>query len=194
MPHRRGPAPAADPPTDPGDEIVVWTVGPDGRPIEPEPPRPTEEVLLETARTVVGHLQERSATPGFRPGGHHDRPTRLGDRGEVIQSLLIRPAATTRIVGRGDLFEPPLPRLRIDEAMVERSGSGFAWPATVRTGLFSRTRATLSIHPSPSTNLTVLELLPRRMRRWQSRSFVRAGVIAVDQLGDRLRQRSAGGS
>lgn len=194
MPHRRGPGPAADPPIVPDDEIIVWAVGPDGRPIEPEPPRPTEEVLRETARTVVGHLQERSATPGYRPGGHDDRPTRLGDRGEVIQSLLVRPAAAAELVGRGDLFVPSLPRLRIDETTVDRTGLGFAWPATVRTGLFTRTRATLSIHPSPSANLTVLELLPDRMRRWRSRSFVRAGVIAIDELGDRLRQRAARGS
>ena len=62
-----------------------------------------------------------------------------------------------------------------------------SWKASVHTGRFRRRRpAELTVHPSPSSNLTVLELIPDRPRRFRTKRFVHTGVEAVDLLGRRL--------
>jgi hypothetical protein len=178
-----------------GDEpdLVIWFPGPDGEPIERLPPRSTEEVLRDAYHTVkpkLDQVRERGPTRGFRPGGFADRPARTGVRGEVVTSLLVRPARALGIAEDGGLFDPPLSGVRIDERSALPGGPGLVWPVTVRTGLLTRTRATLRLQSSPSANLTVLELLPTRLSRWRERSFVRVGVAAVDQLAGRLLTRS----
>jgi hypothetical protein len=196
---------------DDGDPAVdVWTPGPDGRPVEPEPSPATEDALRRAARTVADHVRDPSSTPGHRPGGFADRAggpggpgprprsalaparssTRTGANGEVLQSLLLRPPEASRLIGGGQLFRPPLPRFHVDESRLSRSGDIFTWPVVVRTGLLARVRATLVIRPSPSANLTVLELSPRRLGWFQTRAFVRTGITAVDRLGARLQQRA----
>ena len=179
----------------PGEEpeLIIWFPGPDGRPIESEPPRSTEEVLRDAYHAVkpkFDQVRERGSTPGFRPGGFADRPARSGVRGEVVTSLLVRPRRAAGIAEKGDLFDPPLRGVKVDERSAAKAGPGLSWPVTVRTGMLSSTRATLRLQPSPSANLTVLELLPDRLSRWRERSFVRVGVTAVDQLAGRLLTRS----
>lgn len=179
--------------TDDLRELVIWFPGPDGEPIEPSPPLSTEEVLRTTYNALAlafDQVKDRRATPGFRPGGVGDRPDRRGVLGEVITPVLVRPSLAATMAVEGALFSPPLPGMAVDDHSLDVSRRGLTWQVTLRTGLTGRRQATLRIQPSPSANLTVIELIPNRPRRLSERAFVRAGIDVMDQLSSRLRARS----
>ncbi len=180
-------------PADEPPELEIWFPGPDGRPIEPEPPRTTEETLRDAYRvmhTALDRVKDRGPAPGFRPGGFADRPARQGRPGEVFTSLLVRPAAAVGVVSAGGLFDPPLRGVTVHEPVGDARGEELDWAVVVRTGLFARSRATLRLRPTPSANLTILELVPHRLIRWRVSAFERVGVAAVAELAARLRRRS----
>lgn len=174
-------------------ELVIWFPGPDGEPIEPSPPLSAEEVLRNAYGSLAGavdQVKDRRATPGFRPGGVGDRPDRRGVLGEVITPVLVRPSLAAAMAVEGALFSPPLPGMTVDDQSLDVSQRGLTWQVTLRTGLVGRRQATLRIQPSPSANLTIIELIPNRPKRLRARAFVRAGINVIDQLSSRLRARS----
>ncbi len=54
-------------------------------------------------------------------------------------------------------------------------------------------RVRLRIYPTPSANLTILELLPERRWMPQTDRYLRRGVPAVSDLTDRIEAAAAGG-
>lgn len=135
---------------------------------------------------VVRQLREFRAAPGVRPGVQLGTVVRAGHREEICQPVFVPPVAAHHIF-LSDVLFADRSCLDVDVASRTISGDSVTWQATVRTGRFRRPRAAeLCVHPSPSSNLTVLELIPDRPRRFRTKQFVGAGVEAVDNLGRRL--------
>ena len=143
---------------------------------------------------VIEALREVRARPGYRLGAAApvtDKAARRGDREEILQPVLVRPAAAHRVVGDGRLFDAPIPALEIDIGSARRDGDSYTWKASLRSSRLARGRsAALHLHPSPSANLSVLELIPAHRRRFARKRFVRRGVAAVDAIGRRLSQQA----
>ncbi len=178
-------------------ELDVFTIGPDG---ELLPIRPTASGGADAephhnraaANGVISRLGELRAQPGHRLGVVVDRAQRRGDFEEIMQPLAVRPGAARAVVVTGELFAEPIPSLEVNTASRVFDGDSITWNASVRTGLFSRPRAAaLHLHPSPSANLSIIELIPSKRRRFHTHRFVSTGVVAVDILGSRLRRLAA---
>lgn len=170
-------------------EIVVYVPGPDGEPVElPEPPTAGESLRVLGSRvgTRLEHVRDVHAATGQRLGPVTDRPDRRGASEEVLVPLLLDPARAAEAVLDGSLFESPLGQLWVIPESMCSDHRGLSWEARVRTGLFTRRAATLRLYPSPSANVTVLELIPDRPRLVRTRAFVRVGVGAMRELALRL--------
>ncbi len=170
-------------------EIVVYVPGPDGEPVELAPPTTTADALRDLTSRVghrLEHVRELHAATGQRLGPTTDRPDRRGASEEVLVSLLIDPALAAEAVLDGRLFQDPLGRLDVVTGSICVDDRGLSWSAGVRTGWFTRRAATLRLYPSPSANVTVLELIPDRPRLLRTRAFVRVGVDAMRELALRL--------
>lgn len=133
-------------------------------------------------------LGRTTATPGPRAGGTSDRVTRQGCDEEVVTPVLVPPALAARMVIERDFFRHPTVGLTVDPKSLERDRFGLRWRARLRTGHLSRRAANLRLYPSPSHNLTVLELIPVARRFLRTGSFVRRGVPAMSELAARLGQ------
>lgn len=135
---------------------------------------------------VVRQLREFRATPGIRPGVQLTTVVRSGHREEICQPVLVPPTAAHHIF-LSDVLFTDRSRIDVDPASRRIDGDAVTWRARINSGRWRRPRtAELTIHPSPSSNLTVLELVPARPRRFRTKRFVRNGVEAVDGLGRRL--------
>jgi len=153
-----------------------------------ESPTSTEsfvDVGLWVANQIEAARDTR-ATPGQRLGPTPEMSRRSGTKEEIVTPLAIRPDAAIEAISRGQLFEPPLDNLTIVPETLEARGLSCSWHVTVRTNTFRTRRATLRIGPSPSGNLTVLQLVPLRARRFRATAFVGVGVPVIASLGQRL--------
>ncbi len=127
------------------------------------------------------------ARPGPRIGGTADRVDRDGGREDIVVPVPLKPHVAGPMLTTPDFFARPVPRLAVDPASLEVDHRGYTWRADVRCWRLARSRpATLRAYPSPSGNLTILELVPLRPGRIPTSSFIRAGVKAVNTLGMRL--------
>jgi hypothetical protein len=98
--------------------------------------------------------------------------------------LLVPPGTASRIVLAGEVFEMPLPHLRIEN---DRFDARFLVWAVAIVGERERpVPATLHLHGSPSMVVTVLELVPSRRLRWGRERFLRYGIEAIDALAHRI--------
>ena len=174
-------------------ELDVFTIGPDGEllPIDPTARDGFDEESFDSRAAghgVLGRLSELRAQPGHRLGVVVDRVHRRGDFEEIVQPVAVLPGTAKAVVIAGELFAEPIPSLEVDAASRKFKGDSIIWHASVRTGLLSRRRtAALHLHPAPSANLSIIELIPSKRRWFRTRRFVRTGVAAVDLLGSRLR-------
>ncbi len=186
--------------------VEVFGVGPDGRLIplnSPSSSAPQEQG--DADRLWGGGLHAGPSSTGLsstglsstgsrraaRPGGYADRPTRRGGREDVIAPVPVLPGLASRTLHDGGVFVEPLPGLTVDVDSLEVDSQGSSWDVTVRCKRFGprrrrSRRATLRAYPSPSANLTVLELVPTRRRLVQTRAFVEAGVPAIATLSGRI--------
>lgn len=141
------------------------------------------EAAVKTAHRA-GNVKAR---PGPRIGGTGDRADREGGREDVVMPVAMKPQLAGSVLAMADFFARPLPRLAVDPTSLEVDHRGYTWRAKVRCRRFVPSRpATLRVYPSPSGNLTILELVPMRPGRIPTSSFVTAGVTAVTALGLRL--------
>ena len=176
------------------DPIEVFGVGPDGELIE---------IRSRADRAWDGRTSDDDgpeqvsptyrARPGRRPGGYEDRKGRSGGREDVMTPVAVLPGIASRVLHSGALFQHPIPGLSVDRESLESDAGGSSWKATVECGRFRRRprKATLRAYPTPSLNLTVLELVPTRPRLIHTRSFVDVGVQAIVTLSERLAAGSA---
>ncbi len=138
---------------------------------------------------AVRQLREVRATAGQRPGALTAGTARDGHREEIFQPVFVSPLAARRIFLTDAPFGTGSQGMHVDRSSRRDLGDTLTWQVSVRTGRWRRPRpALLYVHPSPSANLTVLELIPDRPRRFRTKCFIRVGVIAVDNLGVRLRR------
>ena len=169
-----------------------------------EPPEPTDvvEVLRDTGHrlgTAVEHARDFRASPGPRLGadaGNSDRLRRRGASEEVQAPVALRPRTALQLASSGTVLDRDIGAMSVDTSSVDaESGAGgvgrLSWTVSVRTGHLTRRRASLRLRPSPSNNLTIIELIPKRAPWFRTQAFVRAGVPAVRELGDRLRTAAA---
>jgi hypothetical protein len=170
--------------------VACW-IGDDGEPIRP--PQPSESDATE-ALSDIGHwlahqidvAREVTAASGPRLGPDVDQTIRTGSSEEVVAPALIRPHVAMTALRRGEVFDDQVSGMRIQRDSLETNGASCTWRATLRTGLFRERKATLRVGPSPSGNMTVLQLVPRSPRRFRTRSFVEAGVPAIQELSEQL--------
>lgn len=143
---------------------------------------------LSDAAAKKAHQAGRiKARPGPRIGGSADRSDREGGREDVVVPVPLKPHLAGAVLSMSEFFTRPLPRLAVDSTSLEADHRGYTWRADVRCWRFGRSRpATLRAYPSPSGNLTILELVPLRPGRIPTSSFIRAGVKAVSVLALRL--------
>ncbi|MGI9605736.1 MAG: hypothetical protein ACR2P0_06310 [Acidimicrobiales bacterium] len=178
-----------------GPVAVPRWIGDDGDLIEaPQPLEPVDpaEAVREASLWLAHQISsaaEVTATPGPRLGPTSDQaPRRTGSREEVMAPLLLRPSFALARARRGDMFARPFGRVRVLPQSMASDGSWFSWTAIVRTRLVRR-KATLRIGPSPSGNVTVLQLVPQKPRRHRTRSFVAAGIPALEGIASQLRNQ-----
>ena len=142
--------------------------------------------LSEWCSNQVDKAREVEAAPGPRFGHAGGQPQRTGSREDVVTAIWLNPAVAAIACKHGEIFDPPLSRLHIDASSLRSQGRSCSWQATVRTGRYRTRSAVLRIDPSPSGVFTILQLVPERGRLIRSRSFIAAGVPAIDQLSNRL--------
>jgi hypothetical protein len=181
--------PAADPNR---DEVDVFATGttvivepaahePSGAPVGEQLRRAA--TALHTGLDHARRLHARSG-PRIGAGPATVASAREGTRTEIVRPVLLDPWLAWELAGSGRLFADPIPHLRVGEPRAETPQP--AWAASLRTGRLKRRAAELHVTASPSFNVTVLELVPASRRRTGARSFLRAGLQAVEELAHRL--------
>ncbi len=179
--------------TDTLPELEVFVVGRDGRLHgEEQDTLPTALEIVRMVRDAARDVQaqaraDRALAAAHRPGPAIRASHRKGAGDTVIHAVLADPEIALSALLDGAALAPPIGRLRLDADSRVVDHRGITWRATVRLSATPmRRRARLRIYPSPSTNVTFMELLPERPRRRASDRFVRSGVRIVETLGNRL--------
>lgn len=147
---------------------------------------PSDDEHTTAPESVSGDVhRDFHARPGHRPGGQPPvTSARFGGDTDIVRPILVAPVAATRIVLAGDVFELPLPHLRVD---THRFDARFlVWTAMVVAERERPVPATLHLLGSPSMVVTVLELVPSRRLHWGRERFVRHGIEAIDALAVRI--------
>lgn len=191
--------------------FVMFVVGPDGElidPAAPPPPRPTVRdlgrVAVDAGRATVHATRDevearRAASAGkrllrevqpFGPDGgscrDHAPARRAGHSEEICITLATRPSTARPAALRGEQFTRPIRRLQVDGSSQEVNPLEVSWRAVLRTGPLRRRDATLRFFASPSSNVSVLTLIPAKPHRVHTRAFIRAGLRAMNELKERL--------
>jgi hypothetical protein len=170
----------------------VFVVGASGElgPYDPGSDPANEDPLLDLKAIGAGavrQLREIRATTGQRPGTLTAGAARDGHREEIFQPVFVSPLAARHIFLTDTVFGNGNAAMDVDQSSRRDLGDTLTWRVNVHTGRWRRPRpALLYFHPSPSANLTVLELIPDRPRRFRTKRFIHVGVIAIDTLGLRL--------
>ena len=141
------------------------------------------------------HRFHAKSGPRMGPGPPAAASAREGTKSEIIWPVLLDPRRAWEFAGSGQLFAEPIPRLQVDQGPRPSRATYPVWTVSLRTGWVKRRAAQLQLSASPSFNVTVLELLPAAPRRTGTRSFLRAGLPAIEELARRLhasRSRHAG--
>jgi hypothetical protein len=84
------------------------------------------------------------------------------------------------------VFSPDLRRLHVDVATLRSGGREMAWDAVLRAPLWRRRPTTLRLWASPSSNVSVLTLTPKKPHKVARNGFIRAGLRALHDLGARI--------
>jgi hypothetical protein len=180
--------------------IVVVDLGPDetvaldrrdggelGRPAS----RPVSRGLADYVDPHVTDLMQDwhrrfiPAAAPIRPVGF-EPVRRTGHPEEILVTLRSRPTVARAIAADVEVFGPGLRRLRVDAATIRRDQRELSWDAVLRAPLWRRRRATLKLFASPSSNVAVLTLTPKRPRRAAGHGFIRAGVRALHDICERI--------
>lgn len=184
--------------------VVLVTTGGTELPAE-EPPDEVDvgELVRDAGHRIgaaVEHAREFRASPGRRlgagAGSGLGSTRRRGGPEEVQTPVAVRPELALRLASTDAVLYQGIGAISVDTSTVsaEAHASGIgrvSCSVRVRTGSVMRRRASLRIRPSPSNNLTIIELVPTRAPWFRTGAFLRAAVPAVRELGDRLR---AGGT
>jgi hypothetical protein len=104
----------------------------------------------------------------------------------VIVTLAAPPSVVRRAAVGDELHSVPVRLLTIDRASRSIRPREVRWRAQLRTGWIRRRAATLRFYTSPSTNVSVLSLVPARPHRVYTGAFIRAGLRALAEISEQL--------
>lgn len=178
--------------TDPLPELEVFAVDDEGRLHGHEDQLPTALDIIRMVRDAARELHdqarsERARTAANRPGPSMLQSDRKGAGDDIIHAVRADPAVAISAMLAGGPLRPPIGGLRVAPASLVADHRGLTWLAWVRPrGSARRRRVRLRVYPSPSTNVTFIELIPDRPRRRRSAAFIRTGARIAESLGNRL--------
>jgi len=115
-----------------------------------------------------------------------ERRKDTGHPEEILVTMRCRPPVARDIATASPVFSPDLRRLRVDVTTLRRDRRELAWDAVIRAPLWRRRPATLRLWASPSSNVSVLTLTPKKPHKVARRGFIRAGVRALHDLSARI--------
>lgn len=157
-----------------------------------------ERLRASRRRTLVELFGEPvGAVAAEHPDLHHRRNREIrradmvdqcraaGCREEIQVSILSHPVDAVDLIAERGLLDD-VDGIDVDPATEERADKQIAWDASLRTTPWSRRAARLRLYGSPSANVTVITLTPRRTRRSGVRLFLRAGLRSLFDLRDSL--------
>jgi hypothetical protein len=116
--------------------------------------------------------------------------SRLGDGADIVRPVLIDPHWASELATSGALFAEQVEHLEIDTG-TEADRQYLVWNARLDIGTRRPFQASLHLLASASMLVTVLELVPQRRTRRHRDRFVSAGVLAIDELAERLQQATS---
>ncbi len=146
------------------------------------------------AQRHARELARLSAKPQPHAGVGVDRPRRTGHVEEVIVTLAAPPPVIRRAALCDELHDTDVARLHIDRASRTVSRREVRWKARLRTGLFRHRGATLRFYTSPSTNVSVLSLVPVHPHKVYTGAFIRAGLRALGEMTAQLDAHASAGA
>ena len=173
-------------------ELEVFVVDEDGHLHAEQDPLPTALDIIRMVREAAREMHnqakaERALATATRPGPSMQQSDRKGAGDDVIHAVRADPEVAITAMLDGTPLEPQIRGLRVAVASKVADHRGVTWKASVRPAFSPRRRrARLRVYPSPSTNITFIELIPDRPRRRRSAGFIRSGVRITEALGNRL--------
>lgn len=127
------------------------------------------------------HRQYVTAAPPARAVGF-ERRSRSGHAEEIQLTLRSRPAVAQPTASEMDDLDSTARRLRVDANTLRRNERELSWDAVLRAPIWRRRRATLKLFASPSSNVSVLTLVPTKPHRVARRHFLRTGIRALENV------------
>ncbi len=130
------------------------------------------------------HARDLRARPGPRLGGGptFTASARSGGDSDIVRPVHVSPLFAGDFAAGGELFATPIPHLRVAGRGDEQQ---LLWDCELH-GESGRCRVTFHLMASPSTVITVLELVPcKRVRRHRDR-YLADGIAAIDAIAERL--------
>ncbi len=175
-------------------ELEVYVVADDGtlHANDGEDALPTALDVIRMVRDAAREIQsqakaDRAMAAANRPGPSLLQSDRKGAGDDVIHAVLADPVVAITAMLDGQALAPPLAGLGVDLKSRVADHRGVTWDASVRPAFAVRRRPVrLRVYPSPSTNITFIELIPDRPRSTGRSGFVRRGTTIVETLGNRL--------
>lgn len=153
--------------------------------------------LVELFGEPVGAVAEqgeafrhRRRSDAQRGGVPLDQRRSAGCREEIQVTMLCHPVTAVELIADHDLLSLA-PRIEVDRSTEQRLAKQIAWDAVLRTTPCTSRPARLRLYGSPSSNVTVLTLTPRRSRRLGVRMFLGAGLASLSTLRDAVEARTA---
>ena len=131
------------------------------------------------------HRQYVTSAPPARAVGF-ERRSRSGHAEEIQLTLRSRPAVAQQVSGELRDLDATARRLRVDVDTLRRNDRELSWDVVLRAPIWRRRRATLKLFASPSSNVSVLTLVPAKPRRVARRRFLRTGIRALEDVCRRI--------
>jgi hypothetical protein len=127
------------------------------------------------------HRQYVTSAPPARAVGF-ERRSRSGHAEEIQLTLRSRPrVAQPTACEMGDL-DSTARRLRVDASTLRHNERELSWDAVLRAPIWRRRKVTLKLFASPSSNVSVVTLVPMKPHRVARKHFLRTGIRALEAV------------
>ncbi|MDX2379654.1 MAG: hypothetical protein QNM02_07840 [Acidimicrobiia bacterium] len=131
------------------------------------------------------HRQYVTSAPPSRAVGF-ERRSRSGHAEEIQLTLRSRPALAQPTACEMRDLDSTARRLRVDASTLRHNKRELTWDAVLLAPIWRRRRATLKLFASPSSNVSVLTLVPTKPHRVARKHFLRAGIRALEDVCRRI--------
>jgi hypothetical protein len=168
--------------------VVIVEVAPPGSDDGPRHDRPALSGYIdpELVNALADwHRQYVTSAPPARSVGFEQRG-RAGYPEEIQLTLRSRPREAKQAAAGMTELDSTVRRLRVDASTMRATDRELSWDVVLRAPLWRRRRATLRLFASPSSNVSVLTLVPTKPHRVARKHFIRAGVRALAAVCERI--------